>query len=331
MIEILIYEVTYQRVQEEFESRVNQVRPLIFTQKGEILREGETVPAESVQPEIAWASSDLYVGEDSPTREFMIYVLKSESIRWLQSGAAGFEHPVFGMLVDKGIRLTNNNASSIAIAEYVLSGVLNHYHSNQKRRENQHNRMWQRLGFREIYGTVWLIIGLGNIGTEVSRRAQTFGAHTIGVKRTITGNEQADTVIQMKDLSAYLSKADVVILSAPLNKETEKLVNKDFLQHMKGDSILVNIARGPLVDEDALLESLDKGQPELAILDVFSTEPLPSDSPLWSHPRVHMTSHFAGSGSGSNRRGDGVFFDNLDRYLAKKPLQMEVDKSDLPS
>jgi len=331
MIDVLLYEPTYQRVQREFESRANQILPLIFTQKGEIIREGETITADSVQPEIAWASSDLYVGENSPTREFMIYVLKSQSIRWMQSGAAGFDHPIFGMLVEKGIRLTNNNASSIAIAEYVLSGVLNHYHSNQKRRENQNNRIWQRLGFREIYGTTWLIIGLGNIGTEVSRRAQAFGAHTIGVKRTLTGNKQADTVIQMKDLTAYLSKADVVVLSAPLTEETEKLVNKEFLQQMKGDSILVNIARGPLVDEDALVLSLDKGKPELAILDVFSTEPLPSDSLLWSHPRVHMTSHFGGSGSGSNRRGDHVFFDNLDRYLAKKPLQMEVDRSDLPS
>ncbi len=331
MIDVLLYEPTYQRVQREFESRANQILPLIFTQKGEIIREGETITADSVQPEIAWASSDLYVGENSPTREFMIYVLKSESIRWMQSGAAGFDHPIFGMLVEKGIRLTNNNASSIAIAEYVLSGVLNHYHSNQKRRENQNNRIWQRLGFREIYGTTWLIIGLGNIGSEVSRRARAFGAHTIGVKRTLTGNKQADTVIQMKDLTAYLSKADVVVLSAPLNEETEKLVNKEFLQQMKGDSILVNIARGPLVDEDALVLSLDTGKPELAILDVFSTEPLPSDSLLWSHPRVHMTSHFAGSGSGSSRRGDNVFFDNLDRYLAKQPLQMEVDKSDLPS
>jgi phosphoglycerate dehydrogenase-like enzyme len=132
----------------------------------------------------------------------------------------------------------------------------------------------------------------------------------------------------MKNVSDYLSKADVVVISAPLNKETEKLVDKTFLQQMKKDSILVNISRGPLVDEDALLESLDNGQPELAILDVFCEEPLPADSPFWTHPRVHMTSHFAGSGSGSNSRGDGVFFDNLDRYLAKQPLQMEVDKSD---
>jgi phosphoglycerate dehydrogenase-like enzyme len=329
MIDVLVYEVTYQRVREEFKNRADQVQPLIFTQNGEIIREGIAVSPESVQPEVAWASSDLYVGENSPTREFMIHLLKSKSIRWMQSGAAGFDAPIFNMLAEKGIRLTNTNASSIAIAEYVLSGVLNHYHSNQKRRENQRNRIWDRLRFQEIYGSTWLIIGLGNIGTEVSQRARAFGAYAIGVKRTIIGNEQADKVIQMKDLSGYVPKADVVVLSAPLNNETDKLVNKTFLGQMKDKSILVNIARGPLVDEEALLESLDAGRPELAILDVFCEEPLPAKSPFWTHPRVHMTSHFAGSGSGSNNRGDDVFFDNLDRYISHQPLQMEVDASDI--
>lgn len=329
MIEVMLYEKTYLRVAAEFDRRAHQVRPVILTDEGKIFRNGGQVTMDSVHPEIAWASVDLIKGEAGALREFMRYALLCDSIRWLQSGAGGFDNLVFTMLADKGVRLTRNNASHIAVAEFVVFHVLNHYQREQTRIESEKKRQWQRLEFREIFGTTWLIVGMGGIGTEISRRASAFGAFTIGVKRTVSGGEPADSVVEPKALFDCLPEADVVVLSAPLNIETEMLVDGEFLDRMRRDSVLINIARGGLVDDDALLKSLDAGRPALAVLDVFHSEPLTQDSPFWSHPRVRVASHSAGAGSGSPGRGDALFFDNLDRYLSNHPLRMEIHSFDL--
>jgi phosphoglycerate dehydrogenase-like enzyme len=259
----------------------------------------------------------------------MVALLKSPSLKWMQSGAAGFDNPVFAQIVAKGTRLTTNHSQSVGMAEYVLATVLDHFQRGPERRGAQTAKEWARLPYREVMGSRWLIIGFGAIGQEVARRARAFGAHITGVRRTKVPHALADAMLAATDLLPALPDADVVVLSLPLMAETEALVNANFLAAMKPKSVLVNVGRGGLVDEAALLEGLDRGVPEHAILDVFRTEPLAAESPFWSHPRVTLTGHASAIGSGLTARTDALFVENLGRYVRGDTLLNEADPADV--
>lgn len=325
-MEILLYEKTYERVKLHLKENAPSAVPVVMHDDGSLSRGGKKIEPKDANPEAAFTCSDLY--NRGPARDFMIFLLKSEGVRWIQSGAAGFDNPVFGMLSEKGIRLTRSNAAAVAISEFVIASVLNFLQPFQKRRESQGKRDWVRLEFQELSSKIWLIIGLGNIGQEIARRASSFGCSVIGVRRTPTGNEPAAEVIIPDKTGEFLPEADVIVLSAALNTTTDRLVDRSFLQAMKPSSILVNIARGSMIDENALVESLDKGIPLFAILDVFETEPLPKESPLWSHPCVQITAHCSAFTPEKQARGDRVFLENLKLYQAGKALNFEVVKSE---
>jgi phosphoglycerate dehydrogenase-like enzyme len=271
----------------------------------------------------AWLAHDLF--RTGPMREFMICCLKSPSLKWLQSSAAGFDHPVFAMLAEKGVALSTSHAAAIAIAEFVLASVLDAFQPNAQRRAHQAERKWQRVGFRELHGTSWLIVGIGHIGSEVAVRARAFGAQVTAVRRTPRGDEPVERVLPLSQLKQALPGADVVVLAAPANLESERLFNAELLGAMKPRSLLVNVGRGSAIDETALLAALDRGIPELAVLDVFATEPLPETSPLWVHPRVRVNPHASAESDGVARRNDALFLDNLARYArGEEPLYLRA-------
>lgn len=320
-MQVLLYERSFARVRSFFEQHGRLVEPLLMHDGGALSLRGQPLAPGEAAPAAAWANSDLYDG--GPVREFMIACLKSPTLRWIQSSAAGFDHPVFSMLVDKGIALSTSNASAVAIAEYVLAAVLNEYQAQTQRRELQRARRWERARFRETFGTTWLVIGIGNIGAEVAQRARAFGASVIGVRRSPRGGEPVDRMIAPGGVAEVLPQCDVVVLCAPANRDSIRLVDAAFLARMKPDSVLVNIARGALVDESALLASLDRGVPGCAVLDVFEDEPLPASSPFWSHPRVRLSAHDAANSDGFVRRSDALFVSNLQRFVSgQAPLHL---------
>ena len=320
---VLMYDRSYQRLREVLRERLPQLEPVLIARDGSLSFQGLATTIEAAAPVAAWANSELYV--DGPTREFMLACLKSESLRFVQSSAAGFDHPVFGKLVERGIALANSNAAAIAIAEFVVSSVLQAFQPVRERCELQAARRWERTPFREVHLSSWLVIGMGSIGAEVAQRARAFGARVIGARRTPRGDEPVDRMIATERLLQVVPEADVVVLCAPANVDSRHMVSASFLAAMTPDSVLVNIARGALVDEAALLRSLDQGRPGTAILDVFETEPLPRDSPLWSHPRVRLSAHSAALGAGFLQRNDALFLHNMARFLAGQTPERLVE------
>ena len=321
---LLIYGPAYERMADALVEMSAELQPILLSPEGELSANGESLENGEADAEIAWASSDVFAGS-ARTREFMIAALKSKNLKWLQSGAAGFDHPIFRTLFDNGVALSKSNAAAVAISEYVMASVLECFQNIQERREAQRNGEWRRVTFREIAGSAWTIVGMGNIGCEVATRARAFGAEVTGVRRNASGDEPAERMITPAELPEVLPASDVVVLCASSNADSQHLVNQDFLAAMKTDAVLVNIARGALIDEAALVAALDQGRPGWALLDVFEAEPLPADSPLWRHPKVLATAHCAASSPGTQARGDAVFVENLQRYLAGEPLHHQVD------
>lgn len=317
---VLIYEPAFRRIEAQL-AQASSVEPLVMSGEGAITLRGLSIAAEDARPDAGWASSDVFAG---PSRAFMVTLLKAPALRWVQSGAAGFDDPVFARFVSKGARLTTSDAQSIPIAEYVLSSVLDHYQRGPERRAAQAGRRWEPLPFREVAGGVWLIVGFGSIGQAVAQRARAFGATVIGIRRRVEPHPLADHVVAPNALREVLPRADVVVLCAPLTTATANLADAVFFLGMKPGSVLVNVGRGGLVDELALLAALDRGAPEKAILDVFRQEPLETESPFWSHPRVSVSPHGSAVGSGRVARNDALFLENLDRFRRNEPLRNEA-------
>lgn len=322
---VLLHGNALGRVKDALQTKGLNLDLYVADPDGTIRHNGAPVPEESVQPEIIWASLDTFIGGQFAT--FFRVAMQQNSVKWLQTFNAGLDMPIFREMVRKRIRLTNSSAQAIAIAEFVMSQVISEWYPIGQYRAAQTAHEWRRVAFRELSQSRWLIIGYGNIGREIAKRAKAFGATIAGVKRSIRAEDFADEVAKLSDVPRLLPSADVVVLACALNDETRDLVNDDFLGRMKSGSILVNIGRGGLVIEDALVKALDKGTPAVAILDVFREEPLPASSSLWDHPKIRISAHTSPVGSGTVARGDRTFLDNLAIYARGGDMINEVDES----
>ncbi len=317
---LLIYAPAYNRIRDRMPEGVT---PLLLHPDESLTLNGQKVAPEDARFDIAWASTDLYT--KGPSRANFALLTAAKGLKWFQSGAAGFDHPIFAKVAATGTIMTRSDAQGIAIAEYVLARTLEAFHDAAGRAAKQAAHDWSRHEFRDVWGTRWLVIGYGAIGSQIGIRARAFGAHVTGVRRSPAASDPADAMITPDGILAALPDTDVVVIAAPHSGDTDKLVDAAFLAAMKERSVLVNIARGRLVDEPALLAALDAGKPEMAILDVFEKEPLPPDSPFWDHPRVLLSGHCAADSPMNIARGDEVFLGNLKRYLKGEPLRLVVD------
>jgi phosphoglycerate dehydrogenase-like enzyme len=293
---------------------------------GDVLRPVPDVEWVVVDPDVdsgavecAWLSADLWYG--GVLGAFVDGCRRAPRLRWVHTSSAGTDGPWFDELLARGVRLTTSHVNDVPIAEYVLAMVLRHFQRHDDWAAVRRDRRWSHHDFREVAGTTWLVVGVGAIGTRVAERARAFGARVVGVRRTPHGDEPVDQIVTPDRLLDVVPDADVVVLARPAGPP---VVDAEFLAAMREGSVLVNVARGSLVDEDALVEALDRGVPDHAVLDVFRTEPLPLDNPLWSHPRVTITPHNANGGLGRYRRAAELFAANLRRYQRGEPLPDEV-------
>ena len=320
MTQILLPALAYERVADRLASLPHQIEPLLWSSDGVTKKDGQ--PVENPAPGAAWMSIDAFF-----TGEMMALaqsIVDFGSVSWVQAPLAGIDAPPFQDVIDAGIRFSNSDAPNIGVAEYVMSALLAHRHGIAKRIENQRDRRWEQAPWPEIGGQRWVIVGFGSIGHEIAQRARPFGVEIVGIRRTAVNDSAADKMATMEGLTAELAGADVVILACPLTDQTRGLVNADFLAAMQPEAVLVNVARGAVVNDQALITALDQGVIGAAILDVFDPEPLPESSPLWVHDQITVTSHLAGGGAGFLARNDQLFIDQLDNYLAGRPLRLEV-------
>jgi phosphoglycerate dehydrogenase-like enzyme len=278
--------------------------------------------------DVAWASSDVF-RDPKLTRKLLGAAKAADDLKWLHTSAAGVDSPIFRQLAERGVTLTTSHVTGPTIAEYTMRAVLDWFQKPELWQEAQREQRWQEHEFREVLGTTWLIVGLGSIGTEVAVRAKAFGATVIGTRRNPRGDEPVDEMLTPDRVTEVLPRADVVVLAAPATASTTGLVDEGFLAAMKPGSVLVNVARGPLVDEDALLRALDDGPLGGALLDVTNEEPLPAGSPLWTHPGVVLTPHSSGLGDGRLARSGEIFIENLTKFLAGEPMRNVVTDAEL--
>ena len=251
-----------------------------------------------------------------------------KNLKWLYTFSAGVDRLPFDALKKKNILVSN--ASGIharPMSEYVMSMILHFHHGIQACTRAQAEHKWAAPDFVKphLSEQTLCVVGAGSIGQALGKLAKFFGMQVIGVKRTAQPLEYFDEVVATDGLNEALKKADYVAVITPLTEETYHLIDKEQFAAMKDSAVIVNISRGDTINEVAMIEALEKKQIAGAGLDVFHTEPLPKDSPLWDRENVVVTPHFSGHLPDYTTDALRLFIDNLRAYRAGSPLPTGVD------
>jgi phosphoglycerate dehydrogenase-like enzyme len=281
----------------------------------------------------AVASAEAYVGFGLSRDLF----LAAPALRWVHSAAAGVRSLLFPEMRASAVVLTNSaGVHAEPMAETVLGGVLYLLRGLDLAGARQRERRWDRAAFvgaetpmREVRDCRALIIGAGGIGSAIARRLTALGAECVGVRRHPDRGapEGFARVVGPDAWEALLPESDLFILSAPATSETQALVGRAALERLPRRAIVVNVARGSLLDEGALADFVAAGRLRGAVLDVFETEPLPAESPLWGLSSVVITPHVSAvSPRGFWERELDLIIDNWHRYIAGAPMRNVVDK-----
>ena len=269
------------------------------------------------QAEIGWF--DMYSKEDMAET-----ITRAVGLKWLNSIYAGVESFPLDLLEQRGVMLTNGaGINAVPIAEYVLMLMLAQCKGYRDVVRAQDRREWLRdsPGKRELYGSQVLILGYGAIGHEVAARLAAFGAQVTKVRRT-TGPD----TLNPKQWRGELGRFDWIVIGVPATPETRHMIGAAELAAMKSNAVLVNVARGSVIDQDALVAALGAGQIGGALLDVTTPEPLPGDHPLWALDNAQITMHLSGNAQTLMfARAAERFLANLERYHAGEPLTPQVD------
>lgn len=291
------------------------------------------------------AETDVLYASDS---EVFPALESGARLRWVQLHWAGvdsiLEHPLY--VQSEVMFTTTSGIHAVQMAEYAMGQILAFAHRLPRMLEDQAKGVWtsgrwERYVPDELFGATIGLIGYGSIGRQIARLAQGFGMRVLAVKHNArrlehdhytvpgTGDPNAeipDRIYPREALHTFLGECDYVVVTVPLTGDTRHLLNAAALGAMKPTAILINIARGDVVDESALVEALQDHKITGAALDVFSQEPLPPDSPLWKLPNVILSPHVSGFSPHYDSRSVDVFAENLKRFIAGEPLINLVDR-----
>lgn len=244
-------------------------------------------------------------------------IKKFEKLRYIQLTSAGFDRVPMGYVADRGITIHNaRGVYSIPMAEFAVCGVLQLLKHSRFFTKSQSLRKWEKdRTIGELFGKTACVIGCGSVGTEVAKRFAAFGCEIVGVDLYPRKDENYSVMYALCELEEALKRSHIVVLTLPLTEDTKHLVCKNTLCMMNPGTILVNIARGQIVNTEDLIEAIRCQTISGAALDVFEEEPLSSDSPLWEMENVIITPHNSFVGDGNNNRLWAVIKNNLESYL----------------
>ena len=254
----------------------------------------------------------------------------AKNLKWVHSFSAGMDRVLTPALIQSSV-LASNSAGIHAtpIAEHIIAFLLTFTRKLKKSFEQQQQKKWQRIDtLSELRDKIILIVGLGHIGKEAVRLAASFGAYVIAVDTP--GKEKPDFVEELgttEELPGFLGKADFVVLCLPYTKDTHHFINQNRLSAMQPHAVLLNIGRGGVVDEQALIQALKEKKIGGAGLDVTEQEPLPKDSPLWDMENVVITPHHSGISEKYIDRAIDLFCLNFQAYLKGERLPNLIDKT----
>jgi glyoxylate/hydroxypyruvate reductase len=246
-------------------------------------------------------------------------------LKWIQATSSGIGPFVKKAGLDQTDIVITNAAGihAVPLAEHTLLSLLYFVKDVPARRRDQRAHVWERYAGRELRGLTVVVVGLGAVGREIARLCRAVGLNVIGVRRSPVEDPAAldvDEATTPDRLHEVLPRADALVLIAPHTPESEGMIGAAELEALPPGAILVNVGRGALVDEDALVAALRSGHLGGAALDVARIEPLPDASPLWDLPNVLITAHSASTVDKENERLTDLFCENLRRYLAGQPL-----------
>jgi phosphoglycerate dehydrogenase-like enzyme len=252
-------------------------------------------------------------------------------LAWIHTASAGFNWVLIPEVIQRPIRLTRTaNVLDVPIAEYVLGTTLALLKRLPQFLASQRQRRWERaLDARGLQGATVGIIGAGAIGRATAQRFQPFGSRVLGLKRDPAPVDGFDEILPPTELDRMLDLADVVVVACPLTPETRHMLGRPQFERMRAEAILVNVARGEVLVEHELVEALRDSVIAAAALDVFTEEPLPSESTLWDLDNVILTPHVSYVDPENLTRGVAEFAENLERYLAGEPLRHQLKSHDL--
>ena len=254
-------------------------------------------------------------------------VLKSKNLKWIHSLSAGVENFLSSTIINSDILLSNSRGiHGIPMAEHVLAIMLSFTRQLEFFFNSQKAKLWQRTKVDELYGKTIGIVGLGSIGREIAKRAKGLGMQVYANKRTLTKELFVDQLFDQEQLSEMLAEADFVVVTLPLTDDTRNLFNLELFNTMKKSSYFINISRGAIVNEDDLITALNNKIIQGAALDVFQTEPLPDNSPLWEQENLIITPHISSLSPQYLDRAIKLFCENLKKYLSSSELLTLIDK-----
>lgn len=330
----------------EFVDRIRAVDPSVTILYEPDLLPPERFPADHAgdpnfrrtpeQEERYWemlGKADVLYGFPNESPAGLARIAKENArLQWIHAMAAGAGGAVKASGLDAGtlnkFRVTTSaGVHALPLAEFAAMGILNGFKRTAELAQDQAAKVWPelRIPTKLVNGSSLVVTGLGEIGLETARIARALGMKVSGTKRSVEPIEGIEEVADNNGLAGLLASADAVVNTLPGTRYTEKLFNRGVFAAMKPGTVFVNVGRGTVVDEDALLEALENGQVAYACLDVFAVEPLPQDSPLWNHPRVMVSPHTSALSAAENRLIAERFCSNLRTFLDGGELPHLVD------